>query len=146
MGTSRSDIPIDTPLGKTVAQIRRLVRAPTVYNLHPSKWQTTILALCDALERREVPGVDDEGRCNRCGCRVVVEKGEDGIWSTTLTQELREARQENERLRALVRRAAEDSCVTTSDDPGCFYCDHGDHTDDCPTNGLLRSGGGEGEA
>lgn len=37
----------------------------------------------------------------------------------------------------LVRRAAQDSTVTTSDEPGCFYCDHEEHTPICPAKALL---------
>ena len=44
---------------------------------------------------------------------------------------------------ALIRRAAQDSCVTTSEEggPGCFYCDHEEHTDDCPAARWLAERG-----
>jgi len=44
---------------------------------------------------------------------------------------------ERDALRELVRRASTDSCVTTSDEPGCFFCDRVDHTPDCPAGRLL---------
>ena len=40
-------------------------------------------------------------------------------------------------LVALVARAARDSTTTTGDGPGCFFCDHEEHTDDCPARALL---------
>lgn len=46
--------------------------------------------------------------------------------------------QRSKDLTVLVRRAAQDSCVTTADDPGCFYCDHVDHTAECPAAKLLE--------
>ena len=42
---------------------------------------------------------------------------------------------------ALIRRTAADSVVTTSDEPGCFYCDHEEHTDDCPAAKWLAERG-----
>lgn len=41
-------------------------------------------------------------------------------------------------LLALVQRAARDSTVTTSDGPGCFYCDHVSHTADCPAAAAIN--------
>lgn len=48
---------------------------------------------------------------------------------------------QRDELLALVRRAAEDSCVTTSDDPGCFFCDWSEHRDDCPAKPFLEESG-----
>ncbi len=42
-------------------------------------------------------------------------------------------------LVTLVRAASRDSCVTTSSDPGCFYCDHEGHTLDCPADAALTA-------
>ncbi len=44
---------------------------------------------------------------------------------------------ERREMVALIRRAAEDSTITTSDGPGCFYCDHEEHTADCPARAIL---------
>lgn len=59
---------------------------------------------------------------------------------------LLDAAEERDRLRsqrdallALVERAASDSCVTTSDDPGCFYCDHATHTKRCPAAAAIAA-------
>lgn len=44
------------------------------------------------------------------------------------------------RLRELVQYAAANSSVTTSDEPGCFYCDHDDdagHSVNCPAAIVL---------
>lgn len=59
------------------------------------------------------------------------------ITSTRLLAELRALRAQRDELLALVRHAAEDSCVTTSDDAGCFYCDWSEHRDDCPAKPFL---------
>lgn len=40
----------------------------------------------------------------------------------------------------LVRRAATDSEVTTSDWPGCFYCDRVEHAQNCPAAKVLSAG------
>ena len=42
---------------------------------------------------------------------------------------------------ALVNRAASDSIVTTSDGPGCFFCDHEKHREDCPARPFLKERG-----
>ena len=42
-------------------------------------------------------------------------------------------------LKVLVRRASSDSVVTTSDEPGCFYCDHAEeHADNCPVPEAIK--------
>ncbi len=40
---------------------------------------------------------------------------------------------------SLVEQAAENSTISTSEDsgPGCFFCDHEQHTEDCPAEQLL---------
>ncbi len=46
-------------------------------------------------------------------------------------------------LRELVKRASEDSCVTTDErEPGCFYCDHVEHTAGCPAAAALGASDG----
>lgn len=39
-------------------------------------------------------------------------------------------------LVALVHRAATESVVTESDEPGCFFCDRITHAEDCPARGM----------
>ena len=64
-------------------------------------------------------------------CAALEEEGD------ALEIECHELRDSNDALRALVLRASRDSCVTTSDEPGCFYCDHEEHTADCPAAKAL---------
>ena len=40
------------------------------------------------MSETQTEGVDFEGRCKRCGCRVVVESGEDAYWTTEIAREL----------------------------------------------------------
>jgi hypothetical protein len=59
-----------------------------------------------------------------------------------LAEELNKQSVEVERLTALVLRASTESVVTTSDDPGCFYCDSvGRHSAGCPADAALHNKG-----
>jgi len=47
----------------------------------------------------------------------------------------------------LVKRAAEDSCLSMEDGPGCFFCDREKHTKRCPAAKVLAAfeGGTDGK-
>jgi hypothetical protein len=72
----------------------------------------------------------------------ISEEGHGG--NTLLVGEVHELRAQRDALLTLVERAATDSCVTTSDDPGCFYCDHAEHTKQCQAAKAIRRARGEG--
>ena len=52
-------------------------------------------------------------------------------------EQIRRKDEEIARLLVLVELASMNSVVTTSDDPGCFFCDQVDHADDCPAKEAL---------
>ena len=56
----------------------------------------------------------------------------------TRDAEIARLRENNAALRVLVAYAAESSTVTTSDNPGCFWCDHERHTRDCRARKALK--------
>jgi hypothetical protein len=72
----------------------------------------------------------------------ISEEGHGG--NTLLVGEIHDLRAQRDALLTLVERAATDSCVTTSDDPGCFYCDHAEHTKQCQAAKAIRRARGEG--
>ncbi len=55
------------------------------------------------------------------------------------TSERDALRAQRDGLLPLVERASTDSMVTTADDPGCFYCDHVEHTKRCPAAAAIRA-------
>jgi len=72
--------------------------------------------------------------------RVIRESSEKigWTWLVELLDEIEALRAENERLREVMRRPMEDSVVTTSDNPGCFFCDRaGEHAKDCEAKAAL---------
>ena len=54
-----------------------------------------------------------------------------------------QARADRDALLALVERASTDSVVTTADDPGCFYCNHVEHTKRCTAAAAIRAAKGQ---
>ncbi len=109
---------------------------------------------CDGTHRHEHARV----RCSRCSkeglrenwpfdccgvdaalakdiARAAKERDE---WMLTAVESVVRAKKQRDELAELVKRARTDSCVTTSDDPGCFFCDQANEcSKDCPAAAAL---------
>ena len=75
---------------------------------------------------------------------LLQEAGLHPSWAAKLTKErmtfvrmIVKLRAERDELLALLERPMNDSTITMSDDPGCFFCDHEEHTEDCPAAALI---------